>query len=88
MELDFSDLTRAADSFLCVYIKILTPHLLEHPLQCTVYFGLIWQVFLSGRWRASAWWHAFMSFSPPAGLWVNAGQECEEIVRDIGHMDT
>lgn len=25
-----------------------------------------------------------MSFYPPGGLWVNSGQECEEIVGDIG----
>lgn len=24
-----------------------------------------------------------MSFYPPGGLWVNFGQECEEIVEDI-----
>lgn len=61
--------------------SFLTPHLLEHPAQCWVYFGLIWQIFLSGGVTVQGLVACFHVSLPS---WVNLGQECEEIVGDTG----
>lgn len=69
-------------SFLCVSTSksnLPTPHLLEHPTQYTFYFGLVWQIFLSG-WAMIrclvAGFHVSVSFWGAlgklwAGMWPN-----------------
>lgn len=67
----------------CVYNKIKLPHASSAGTSHSVH-GLFLAYLADIFIRRGAWWHAFMSLHPPGGLWVNSGQECEEIVGGHG----